>query len=90
MAFTKFKRREPVMSKEEREMWNVVQAKLARLGFDNASINPIDIMFARDADQVLWELRRFARTTMHYKAKDTGSKPAYSAGIMNLDPVGMT
>ena len=90
MAFNKFKRREPNMDRDERELWNVVQAKLAKLGFDQASVNPIDIMFARDADHLLWELNRFSKTTMHYKAKDTGSKPAYSAGIMNLDPVGMT
>ena len=90
MAFNKFKRREPVMDREEREIWNVIQAKLNKLGFDNASINPIDIMFAREPLELLWELNRFEKTTMHYKAKDTGSKPAYSAGIMNLDPVGMT
>ena len=90
MAFTKFKRREPNMSKEDREIWDIIQAKLNRLGFDNASLNPIDMMFARDPQELLWELDRFSKRTMHYKAKETGSKPAYSAGIMNLDPVGMT
>lgn len=85
--FNKFKRREPNMDREERLKWDAIQAKLLILGFENASLNPVDIMFARDADQLLWELERFSKTTMTYKAK--GSKPEYKAGIMNLDPVGM-
>lgn len=88
MAFNKFKKREPNMSKEERAKWDLIQAKLASLGFENASLNPVDIMFAREPDQLLWELERFSKTPMTYKAK--GSKPEYKAGIMNLDPVGMS
>lgn len=88
--FNKFKRREPIMDREERAKWDLIQAKLLELGFDNASTNPVDIMFARDADELLWELERFSKNPMTYKKKDTGSKPEYRTGLMNLDPVGMS
>ncbi len=88
--FNKFKRREPNMSKDERAKWDAIQAKLLLLGFENASLNPVDIMFARDADQLLWELERFIKNPMTYKKKDTGSKPEYRTGLMNLDPIGMS
>lgn len=78
------------MSREERVKWDEIQELLIKLGFENASLNPVDIMFARKADQLLWELERFGKTEMTYKAKDTGSKPEYKAGIMNLDPIGLT
>lgn len=88
--FNKFKRREPNMSNEERAKWDLIKEKLTSLGFENASLNPVDIMFARDADELMWELTRFTKTFTAYKAKDTGSKPEYIAGIMNLDPIGMS
>ena len=88
MAFNKFKKREPNMDAAERKIWNQIQELYTNLGFGDIIL--VDVMYARDAKQVLWELERFAKTTRTYPAKDTGSKPAYTAGIMNLDPVGMT
>ena len=92
MAFNKFKKREPIMDAAEREIWNQIQKLYISLGFED--VLPVDIMYSRrrieDAKQLLWELERYAKTIRTYPAKDTGSKPAYTAGIMNLDPVGMT
>ncbi len=89
--FNKFKRREPIMDRDKRAKWDVIQAKLASLGFENASTNPVDIMFARDADELLWELERYIKNPMTHKEKLTGvSKPEYKTGLMNLDPVGMS
>lgn len=87
---SKFKRREPNMDQVERAKWDTIKENLANLGFENASLNPVDIMFARDADELLWELDRYIKNPMTYKEKKTGSKPEYKTGIMNLDPVGMS
>ncbi len=90
MAFNKFKRREPNMSKETRAKWDRVKEKLTSLGFENASLDIVDIMFARKVDSLLWELERFSNNPMTYKKKDIGSKPEYKTGLMNLEPIGMT